>query len=353
MDIEPCRTTITPSNSLTRSPTRVIHATQPPTMPSPPTTPDPHRTATIGHPPNAWRHSSKTGFDLTRTTTTPAPSRPLTLHTTTTPLTLAPSTIALLIIDMQNFFLSPALGRAPTGPGHTACANLLAHAVPAARAAGVRVVWVNWGLDEQDIRDMPPGVRRAFGFVAVPDGADGNGNVTAGAAVEGGVGVDKHGREGAYSGIGSEMGRIELSGSEGGGQVDGGRLLMRGSWNADLYPPLRRVYEAGAKLPHRPDVWVHKNRMSGLWGAGTPLQRLLEEDGITTCLFAGVNTDQCVGGTLTDAFSKGFDCVLLGDGCGTSSPRYAQECWEYNAAHTFGFCCSCEDLARGVKEMLA
>ena len=37
---------------------------------------------------------------------------------------------------------------------------------------------------------------------------------------------------------------------------------------------------------------------------------------------------QCVGGTLTDAFSNGYDCVLLGDGCGTTTPEYAQQCWE-------------------------
>lgn len=221
----------------------------------------------------------------------------------------------------------------------------------------MRVVWVNWGLNDEEVREMPPGVKRAFGFYAVPSSSShGFEDVVAGGVVDGGVGVDKHGNakgKGIYKGIGSEMGRIELSEEEGKGDVDAGKLLMRDTWNADLYPPLKQLWDEGKQLAHNPDVWIHKNRMSGLWGATTPLQEFLEQEGITTCLFAGVNTDQCVGGTLTDAFSKGFDCVLLSDGCGTSSPGFAQECWEYNAAHTFGFCCSCEDLARGVEKMQA
>lgn len=202
------------------------------------------------------------------------------------------------------------------------------------------------------MRDMPAGVKRAFGFYSIAADAEHDvERVVAGGEVEGSVGVDKHGavrEKGVYRGIGSKMGDVEL---QDGGKVDAGRLLMRGSWNADLYPPLREAFEEGCGLQTKPDVWVHKNRMSALWGGETELQVFLEKEGITTLLFAGVNTDQCVGGTLTDAFSKGYDCILLSDGCGTSSPGFAQECWEYNAAHTFGFCTSCKDLADGVEKM--
>ncbi|KAF3051125.1 hypothetical protein E8E11_008293 [Didymella keratinophila] len=319
------------------------------------TSSSPHRKAHIGTNSNFWLHSSHTGFDLSRpsaASTNGTKSSNHTVQTTTSPITLDPSKSALVIIDMQNFFLSPALGRSTDSPGHRACAQLIGNAIPAARKAGMRVVWVNWGLTDNEIKEMPPGVKRAFGFYSVPESSEHD--IVAGGVVQGGVGVDKHGNvkgEGIYKGIGSEMGRIELSKEEGGGEVDAGKLLMRNTWNADLYPPLRSLWESGRKLESKPDVWIHKNRMSGLWGASTPLQDFLVKEGITTLLFAGVNTDQCVGGTLTDAFSKGFDCVLLSDGCGTSSPASAQECWEYNAAHTFGFCCRCEDLAAGVGKM--
>lgn len=255
---------------------------------------------------------------------------------------------------MQNFFLSPALGHSPDSPGHLACRQLVEHAIPAARKAGVRVVWVNWGLSDEEVRDMPAGVKRAFGFHSIPaDAAHDMDAVVAGGAVQGSVGVSKHGsvREGAkaaYKGIGADMGPITLENDD---TVDAGRLLVRDTWNTALYPPLDACYTTGLKLPSRPDVWIHKSRMSGLWNPSTPLHTFLQEEGISTLLFAGVNTDQCVGGTLTDAFSNGYDCVLLSDGCATSSPKCAQEAWEWNAANTFGFCLSCEDLERGVEKM--
>lgn len=87
---------------------------------------------------------------------------------------------------------------------------------------------------------------------------------------------------------------------------------------------------------------------SGLWGTSTDLQEFLDERGLRTLLFTGVNTDQCVSGTLTDAFSKGYDCILLSDGAGTTSPQFAQECIEFNAAGTYGFVSDCKNLFEAV-----
>jgi len=36
------------------------------------------------------------------------------------------------------------------------------------------------------------------------------------------------------------------------------------------------------------------DRLSGLWGAQTPLGLYLQENDITTIFFGGVNADQCV-----------------------------------------------------------
>lgn len=74
--------------------------------------------------------------------------------------------------------------------------------------------------------------------------------------------------------------------------------------------------------------------------------------GITTLLFAGVNTDQCVSGSLQDAFTRGYDCVLVRDGCGTTSPKAATEAIEFNCARTCWFVADCEGLKQGVEEML-
>lgn len=79
---------------------------------------------------------------------------------------ISPSKSALVIIDMQNFFLSPYLGRPADGAGNKAAKRLLDTAIPAARKAGIQVIWLNWGLTDVEIEHMPPSTSRAFGFQA-------------------------------------------------------------------------------------------------------------------------------------------------------------------------------------------
>ena len=249
---------------------------------------------------------------------------------------------------MQNFFLSEALGR-KSGAGHAACKNLIEYAIPAARKAGMRVVWLNWGLTDEDLRTMPPAVMRCFGFYSIPHDEDFDigEDVLIGAPGTNAVGVDRsgksrvaYGKEAMYHGLGAPMGKVKLDEGE---EADAGRLLFRDSWNADIYAPLKALYNPSS------DAVIPKNRISGLWGSDTPFQKFLEKEGLKTLFFAGVNTDQCVGGTLTDAFNKGYDCVLLNDGCGTSSGDAAQKSWEYNAEKTYGFGTKCEELAKAVE----
>jgi mannose-6-phosphate isomerase-like protein (cupin superfamily) len=61
-------------------------------------------------------------------------------------------------------------------------------------------------------------------------------------------------------------------------------------------------------------------------------------------LFCGVNVDQCVYATLTDAAALGYDCVLLEDCCATTSPPGCAESTLYNVAQCFGFVSSAEAL---------
>ncbi|PNS15256.1 hypothetical protein CAC42_8257 [Sphaceloma murrayae] len=277
-------------------------------------------------------------LDLTRAHCSDPATDALLLPTRTSPLLLSPARTALVVVDMQNFFLSQALGRRP-GPGTAAASQLANVAIPAARKAGIRVVWLNWGLTEDDIAKLPPSIKRAFGDDGVE--TDIEAKVAPGVETVDGTGKNKK----LYKGLGSEMGTVVLDGKE----VDAGRVLMRDQWNAALYPPLDGLWEEGKTLEQRPDVWLHKDRMSGMWGARTDCQDFLEKEGITSLIFTGVNTDQCVSGTLTDAFSKGYDCILLADGCGTTSPQCAQEGIEHNAARTWGWLSDCQSLAAAVK----
>lgn len=108
-----------------------------------------------------------------------------------------------------------------------------------------------------------------------------------------------------------------------------GRCLCRGEWNSAVYGPLAEEVRVGDEGGG--DVWCDKNRMSGLWSENQPLWRELTDRGKRTLLFAGVNTDQCVLGTLTDAYNAGWDCVLLEDCCATTSPGAREVCL-YNVA---------------------
>lgn len=323
-----------------------------------------HRKAIIGSPSASfWLYDSETGFDLTHPSSpasSPLPPR-VTFKTVTAPITIHPAKSALAIVDMQNFFLSPQLGRPVDSKGLLAQQQLLQHAIPAARKAGIRIVWLNWGLTQQEVDEMPPATLRAFGFETVPkdspgyDGVEGRQEAIDDHGVNQGAeelakqrNIETSGKDARiYKGLGSEVGLVRL---EDGRTVQGGRLLMREQWNSDLTPELRAAYEEERKASP-PDAWIHKNRMSGLWGDKTLCTDFLTKEGIRTLFFAGVNTDQCVGGSLQDAFTKGWDCVLLSDGAGTTSPSSSQESIEFNCAKTWGFCLTCAEFAEGVEQM--
>ncbi|KAJ7900316.1 Isochorismatase hydrolase [Mycena olivaceomarginata] len=204
---------------------------------------------------------------------------------------------ALVVIDMQNFFLHPELRDHPTG---LKCVDPLLKAIPALRDAGVKILWVNWGLTEHELQTIPPSLVRGF---------------------------TKNGR----GGFGSEL--------PGGF----GRLLMRDAKNSELYGPLHDEWLKGKE--GGTDFWIHKNRMSGLWGYQSSLDLFLQENGITTLLFAGVNADQCVSGTLVDAYFRGYDCLLVEDCTATGSPAGGLENVVYNAGNSYGFCTDATRLA--------
>jgi len=272
----------------------------------------------IGGEKNFWLYSETNGFDLTHPPTPTSPSiyPRIQLETTKGLIAIDPIKSALVIVDMQNYFLSPSIGRPSDGIAMKAVDELLKHAIPACRKANIPIVWLNWGLTQQDIDEMPPTIIKGFA-------ADNNFSGTR-----------------KIKGLGSDIGSVKL---ENGSVVDGGRVLMRDQWNWESYLPLKEK-----RQPQ--DIWINKNRLSGFWG-GTEIEEALTSRGIRTLFFAGANTDQCVGGSLQDAFTKGWDCLLLSDGCATSSPNFAKQCIEFNCEEGWGFVLSCKDLAEGADNM--
>lgn len=172
----------------------------------------------IGGKKNFWLHSESTGFDLTyplTPTSTPVYPR-IPLNTTTERVAIDPSKTALVVVDLQNYFLSPSLGRPLNVVGMKVVDRLLKYAIPACRKAGILVVWLNWGLTQQDIEEMPPTIVKGFA-------ADNN-----------------FSSKRKLGGLGTEVGPVEL---DDGSVVDGGKVLMLRQWNSVSYEPLEKVRE--------------------------------------------------------------------------------------------------------------
>jgi nicotinamidase-related amidase len=193
---------------------------------------------------------------------------------------------AAIVIDMQNDFCTPGgwvdhIGadyrpdRAPIAP--------LQRLLPALRAAGVPVIWVNWG-NRPDLANMPPNQIHLY----KPKGV--------------GVGLSD-----------------PLPGS-------GAHVLEKDSWAAAVVDELKQEPE---------DFKVDKYRISGFWD--TPLDSILRNLGTRSIFFSGVNTDQCVLHSLTDANFLGYGCILVEDCCATTSPDFCTQATVWNVKKCFGF----------------
>ncbi|KAH7123746.1 isochorismatase hydrolase [Dendryphion nanum] len=236
---------------------------------------------------NKWLYLPHSGkFDLSR-----GSSKKLTIRSDEksqnhTGFIINPVKAVLIVVDMQNYFIHPIYRNHITG---LAAVKPILKVIEQCRKTGIEIIWLNWGITEKDLHVMPPAVQRGFSKSL-----------------------------GWHIGLGAELPE---------GQ---GRCLFKGAWNTELYLPLQSVVE-------EQDSFFDKNRMSGLWSTNEPLHQHLLATGKQTLLFAGVNTDQCVLGTISDAYSYGWDCILLSDCSGTMTERGAQDLCEYNIAVNMGF----------------
>lgn len=192
---------------------------------------------------------------------------------------------AFVVVDMQNDFCAKGgyldyrgvdytLDRKPIEP--------IKRTVAALRPLGIPIVWLNWGV-RPDLLNTSPALLHAH----TPDGR------------------------------GAGLGEVIPGGAP---------ILVEGSWGAALVDEL---------VPEPADIRVTKYRFSGFWD--TPLDSILKNLGVTTLFFAGVNADQCVMTTLQDAMFLGYDCILVEDCVGTTSPDYCMQATLYNVKLLFGF----------------
>ena len=193
-------------------------------------------------------------------------SPPVSVDARPYPFTFDPATTALVIIDMQRDFLEPG------GFGETLGndVSLLAPTIPvvgavlaAARELGMTVIHTREG-HRPDLADLPPA---------------------------------KHARGNPTLAIGDEGPR--------------GRILVRGEEGHDIIDDL---------APISGEVVLDKPGKGAFYA--TDLGAILSAKSIKSLLVCGVTTEVCVHTTVREANDRGFECLVIEDGCGSYFPEF-------------------------------
>ncbi len=247
-------------------------------------------------PHNAWQLGSM-GISLVRKTRPPIPLR-FDAQPQSVEIDLACS--ALVVVDMQNDFCHPDGWFGQKGISVKPMRkpiNTIAALLPAWRATGAPVLWLNWGV-RPDRLNLSPTVQ--FTGKRTADG----------------------------------VGYAERS------PQDHGLSVVQGQWGAQVVDELQVAPQ---------DITVFKHRLSGFWD--NELDTILRQQGIRTLLFAGVNTDRCVFSTLQDAGFLGYDCVLIADACSTPSPAYVTKAIHFVVQRLHGFVATTTSLLPALKAL--
>ena len=211
---------------------------------------------------------------MTRTVTLPARPEPLTVTIEET---------ALIIVDMQNAYLSKGGYIDLVGFDVSASPPVIeetARIAEACRAAGIPVIYLQNGFSP-DQREAPPSApvwhkSNALKFMRANE---------------------------AFA----------------------GKLITHGTWDHEIVPEL---------TPQPGDIVVPKARYSGF--AGTGLDQILASRRIRTLLICGVATNVCVESTIRDAYHREFFPVMLTDATMGAGPG-TQEGTEFNVQAFFGW----------------
>lgn len=105
-----------------------------------------------------------------------------------------------------------------------------------------------------------------------------------------------------------------------------GKLLTKGSWDYRLHDDIK---------PQPEDLIVQKPRYSGF--CGTNLDMLLRARGIRHLVFTGIASNVCVESTLRDAFFLEYFPLLIADATLQAGPRSVHEAVVFNAEMFFGW----------------
>lgn len=249
----------------------------------------------LGHQRNQWILDNGS-IDLRRD----KPGNDLFLLSLPTPITLNIEQSALIIIDMQNDFCHKNGWLSSIGVDTEPLSNITStinDITSISRLTRIPIIWLNWG-NRADLLNISPSLLHVY--------------------------------DDQFKGVGLGSTINEFS----------RHVLVKDSWGAKLHDNL---------VVSDHDIFVDKYRMSGFWD--NELDSILRNMDIKSLFFLGVNIDQCVFSTLIDASCLGYDCILIEDGCATTSPSYCSLATIYNVKQCFGFTIQSQNLISVIKEI--
>lgn len=221
----------------------------------------------------------------------------LNIHTDEIPIVEDTRRMALVIVDMQNDFCSEGGWADRAGYDTQRCRSAIPgiqRAVRWARKHDLWVIWIGWA-NREDLRNL------------------------------GAPTLYQYKKSLGMKGIGEPLSK--------GDECYG--ALISDTWGTQVVDEL-------SDFKKDTDVVVDKVRTSGFFG--THLDQILRTQGLTTLLFAGVNTDQCVSTTMEGACFRDYNVLLIEDATATSSPDYCKLAVLHNTRLCWGFVTSTESL---------
>ena len=118
-----------------------------------------------------------------------------------------------------------------------------------------------------------------------------------------------------------------------------GKFVTRGSWDEEICEELK---------PQPGDVVVRKQRYSGF--AGTNLDLILKTYNIKYCLYTGVATNVCVESTLSGGFFLDYWPIRVSDAVNPNGPPATREATLWNVEALFGWVTTTDDVLRAVSK---
>jgi ureidoacrylate peracid hydrolase len=118
-----------------------------------------------------------------------------------------------------------------------------------------------------------------------------------------------------------------------------GKLITHGTWDHDFVEPMRPVVG---------EAVIPKARYSGF--AGTHLEQLLRARGVTAIVLVGVNTNVCVEATLRDAYHREFFALMIPDATLQAGPDSVFEATVFNVTRFFGWVTSSDKVIAALAE---